>query len=251
MKKTTVVAIVVSTLVAALSLCVGAYFIFSDREKPRDMPDIDDDYRYENRGSYNRRVYDEDETIVYCNSYDGYLNIRDEASSKGNKLGQFRNGPDGAVLLGTYGSWVKIDYNGIVGFVHKPSISYTPTKAVTVDIDGKWLMGPWYPESREYAYLIFNNGTYAVQYYYGTIAYGTYKLEGDEIIFTAYMVKSGMGFDIASTERYRITVSPKRIGPLTKRMLVKEADAWKHDGELFWTWNEYNEIKKEIKKLVK
>lgn len=254
MKKSAVIAIVVGSVLGTLILCLGAYFIFSNGEKARDIPDIEDDYRYENRGGYSQRIYDhydENATIVYCNSYDGFLNIRAEASSKSEILGKFRNGPEGAVYLSTSGNWVKVDCNGIVGYVHKPSVSYSPTKEVTIDVDAKWLMGPWYPSSKEYAYLIFNNGTYAVQYYYGTIAYGTYKLEGDEIVFSANMVRGGLGFDIASYERYRISMSPKRIGHLTKRMLIKADDAWKYSGELVWTWSEFTDIMKEVKRMVK
>ena len=36
---------------------------------------------------------------VYSNAYDGYVSIRVEPSSKSEKIGEFRNGPDGAILL--------------------------------------------------------------------------------------------------------------------------------------------------------
>jgi uncharacterized protein YgiM (DUF1202 family) len=148
---------------------------------PRAIPEGIETYDV---GSYNT-VADE---IVYSHSYDGYLSIRDTPSSKGVKIGKFRNGPEGAIKLSESGNWVEIDYNGIVGYVSKKHVVTYPTKAVTVDIDEKWLAGPWYPAHRNYAYMIFNNGTYTVQYEYGTLADGTYQVDGDEMIFSATML---------------------------------------------------------------
>lgn len=219
------------------------YFVLGNSDRARGVPEGIDTYGY---GSYD---YVSD-NIVYCNSYDGYLSIRDTPSSKGEKIGKFRNGPEGAIKLGETGNWVEIDCNGVVGYVSNKYVVTYPTKAVTVDIDEKWLAGPWYPSHRSYAYMIFNNGTYTVQYEYGTLAYGTYHLEGDEIIFNATML-ANQGYDVGSYERHKITVSPKRIGPLTKRSLIKEDDRWKYYGELVWTWAEYAQLKKQTKENVR
>ena len=241
-KKININTILLSTI---LLILVGGivFFVLNNSDKPRGVPGQIDTY---GDGAYNNVAED----LVYCNSYDGYLNIRATPSSKGEKLGKFRNGPEGAIRISESGNWVEIDYNGIVGYVSKNSLVSYPTKAVTVDVDDKWLAGPWYPSHSNYAYLIFSNGTYTVQYAYGTLAYGTYHLEGDEIIFNATML-SNQGYDVGSYERHKITVSPKRIGPLTKRGLIKEDARWEHYGELVWTWAEYAELKKRTKENVR
>ena len=241
-KKVNVNTILLSAILVLLVAGGVGFFLVGNLDEPRGVPKGIDAYD----GSYN---YAADE-IVYSNSYDGYLTIRATPSSKGEKIGKFRNGPEGAIKLSETGNWVEVDYNGVVGYVSKKYVVTYPTKAVTVDIDEKWLMGPWYPSHRNYAYMIFNNGTYTVQYEYGTLAYGTYQVEGDEIIFTATML-SNLGYDVGSYERHKITVSPKRIGPLTKRSFIKEEDRWKHYGELVWTWAEYSELKKRTKENVR
>lgn len=65
---------------------------------------------------------------VYSNAYDGFVNIRQSPSSSAPILGVLKNGPDGAVLLGTEGEWKKIDYNGIVGYVYEKYVQDTPTE---------------------------------------------------------------------------------------------------------------------------
>lgn len=242
-KKVNINTILLSIILVLLVAGGIGYFVLGDSDKSRGVPEGIDTY---GDGAYNNVA----ENLVYSNSYDGYLSIRDTPSSKGEKIGKFRNGPEGAIKLSETGNWVEVDYNGVVGYVSKKYVVTYPTKAVTVDIDEKWLMGPWYPSHRSYAYMIFNNGTYTVQYEYGTLAYGTYQVEGDEIIFTATML-SNLGYDVGSYERHKITVSPKRIGPLTKRSFIKEEDRWKHYGELVWTWAEYSELKKRTKENVR
>jgi hypothetical protein len=65
---------------------------------------------------------------VYSNAYDGFVNIRQATQSKAPILGVLRNGPEGAILLGTEGEWKKIDCNGIVGYVYEKYVQDTPTE---------------------------------------------------------------------------------------------------------------------------
>lgn len=259
-KKMRVIIMALCGAVAILGTVLILFLIFKNDNNTRTRPEIEEDRGYynNNNASYNHNYNTNqgrshrtgNEVIVYSKSSDGFLNIRETPSSKGRILGKLRNGPQGAVYLGQSGSWTEVECNGVVGYVYTKYLSYTPTVAVTVDIDIKWLTGPWYPYSKEYAYLIFNNGTYAVQYYYGTIAYGTYKLEYDEIVFSAQMVRSGLGFPVSSYERFKINVSPKRIGNMTKRSLVKEDDLWRYSGELVWTYAQFKEIQKDTKRYL-
>lgn len=65
---------------------------------------------------------------VYSNANDGFVNIRQTPQSKAPVLGVLRNGPEGAILLGTDGEWKKIDCNGIVGYVYEKNVQDTPTE---------------------------------------------------------------------------------------------------------------------------
>lgn len=65
---------------------------------------------------------------VYSNAYDGFVNIRQTPQSKAPILGVLRNGPEGAILLGTEGEWKKINCNGIVGYVYEKYVQDTPTE---------------------------------------------------------------------------------------------------------------------------
>ncbi len=65
---------------------------------------------------------------IYSNAYDGFVNIRQEPNSKAKVVGVLRNGPEGAVLLGTEGEWKKIDCNGVVGYVYEQHVQFTPTE---------------------------------------------------------------------------------------------------------------------------
>ena len=64
---------------------------------------------------------------VYSNAYDGFLNIRQAPNGGAPILGVLKNGPDGAILLGSEGEWKKIDYHGIVGYVYGKYVQFTPT----------------------------------------------------------------------------------------------------------------------------
>lgn len=68
------------------------------------------------------------QTKVYSNAYDGFVNIRQAPQSKAPILGVLRNGPEGAILLGSEGEWKKIDCNGIVGYVFGKYVQDTPTE---------------------------------------------------------------------------------------------------------------------------
>lgn len=65
---------------------------------------------------------------VYSNAYDGFVNIRQAPESNAPVLGVLQNGPEGAILLGHEGEWVKIDCNGIEGYVYGKYVQNTPTE---------------------------------------------------------------------------------------------------------------------------
>ena len=65
---------------------------------------------------------------VYSNASDGFTNIRQSPESNAPIVGVLRNGPEGAILLGTVGEWKHINCNGIEGYVFYQCVQDTPTE---------------------------------------------------------------------------------------------------------------------------
>ena len=185
---------------------------------------------------------------VYSNAYDGYINIRDSSTSKGTIIGQFKNGPDGAICLSQTGEWTKINYKGVTGYVYPKYLSDSPTEDVTLSIDGNWLKGIWRNAEEQYAYLIFNNGTFALQSASGTLAYGTYMLKGNDIEFNITQFLSSM--EISKIKRFRIDSSSYEIGPLRKQSFLNNTEMYGNSEGLTWTESQYLALRNEIRKLL-
>ena len=81
---------------------------------------------------------------VYSNCYDGYLNVRSAPTTNSTILGELRNGPEGAELLGVEGKWSKVRVKGVVGYVSSNYLQSTPTDPVHInaaEVVGKWSDG--------------------------------------------------------------------------------------------------------------
>lgn len=65
------------------------------------------------------------QTYVYSVANDGYTNIRSANSTSARIIGELRNGGGYAVYMHTSGNWYKVNYNGIVGYVHKSQVRMT------------------------------------------------------------------------------------------------------------------------------
>ena len=188
---------------------------------------------------------------VYSSAYDGYVVIRNTPSLDSPAMGKFRNGPQGATYMGENGSWTQINYNGIVGWVHSSYVSRTPTKAVTVDVDGDDLEGIW-NEDVTFYYLIFNNGKFMGTWdtsWQGSES-GHYYLEGDEIVFVVdkYDVPEEMEGLVRKNSRYGLNGRTKSIEGLSRTDYVSEAEArqWEEEGMgggLWWTRKQFQKIK--------
>ena len=116
---------------------------------------------------------------VYACAYDAYVNIREKPDYKAPILGVFRNGPDGAILLGTEGDWTKIDCNGIVGYVFSQYVQNTPTVAYigTATIDD--IAGLYYAPGG-YGMYLWDDGTWESGYNDPTEG-GKYILQNNEV----------------------------------------------------------------------
>lgn len=131
---------------------------------------------------------------VYANAFDAFVNIREKPEAKAPILGVFRNGPEGAVLLGIEGEWTKIDCDGIVGYVLSKYVQDTPTVAYTGSATIDDIAGVYYKDG--YGMYLWYDGTWESgsnndDYYQvdpsllenmGTIyASGQYSLQNNEV----------------------------------------------------------------------
>ena len=88
---------------------------------------------------------EEQVTLVYCNSADGFVNIRRSPSAKSDTLGKLvKNGPP-ATLIADNGKWYKVKYDNIEGFVNKKyakiengTLNATNSNKVYYIYFGKW-----------------------------------------------------------------------------------------------------------------
>lgn len=133
--------------------------------------------------------------MVYANSYDGYVNVRAAASKQSKVVCKLYNGGDGAERLGTEGNWVKIRYDGKVGYVHRDYIQNTPTAPAywdAADVVGVWSQKTVIdPDEPDFDLLIFDDGQFAMfsfQSPSGSFLFvgGKWRLEEDRIIMSLY-----------------------------------------------------------------
>lgn len=102
--------------------------------------------------------------MIYANSHDGFLNIREEPSAKSPILGVIYNGAAGAEHLGVVdGDWIKVNKGGIEGYVHRNYVQKVPAAPVTIETEA--LVGVWTCSvgkgDNTTAILFFKDGTYA------------------------------------------------------------------------------------------
>lgn len=124
-----------------------------------------------------------DPNRVYSCAYDGFVNMREQPSFKAPKIGQFRNGPQGATLVEDLGEWVKINIGGLVGYVPSKFVQHTPTIAYTGNVSVDWLEAHWGVGD---GLLVFNNGYW--EYWannYCPYIRGYYIMQNNEVKFTA------------------------------------------------------------------
>ena len=184
--------------------------------------------------------------IVYSSAYDGYVVIRNCPSLQCAAIGKFPNGPTGATYLGEDSGWTQINYNGIIGWVNSTYVTRTPTKEVTVDVDGNVLEGIWTEDGYSY-YLIFDNGYYMQEWdtSSGGSVTGHYYMEGDSIFFVpdTYDLPD---YIVPSVEEYKIV--NRTIENLERVPYVSEEDAKLYDeegygGSLWWTKKQFRKLK--------
>lgn len=178
---------------------------------------------------------------VYSCAYDGFVNMRATASYSAPKVGEFRNGPEGAILLEEEEDWVKIDVHGLVGFVPSKYVRKTPTVAYTGDISVDWLEGMWSSKGGNIT-NIFNNGTYEHGYDYPTER-GKYIMQNkDEIVFTPLWIDPGFldGTDDAEWfKAYTLKITNKVDKEMSK--LLQDGDVMPYRQKRFMTQKELEE----------
>ena len=188
------------------------------------------------------QVENPNEVRVYSNAYDGFVNVRSQPSAKSAILGKLKNGPDYLVQLGVQGKWIIVQWQNTIGYVNKSVVGYTPWKPVYLSVDGDSLQGAYCSEEGDFysCYYVFSNGKFAhfeCGKYEGEEYYGTWKLEGTDIIFTTKYVASDYFGRIHVGETKRLPVKSNMIGDY-KREILSAGDT------------HFQQTKKKVNKLV-
>lgn len=147
-----------------------------------------------------------DGDYIYSNAYDGYVNIRQQATAKSSILGVLPNGNHAAEFIEVAynnNNWYYIYYKGIYGYVAKSQVGWSPAAAVNLSIKASWLAGTWVNDNG-YVFAIDKNGKFT---YKGEVTVtGKWRLSGgDSITFTA---SNGMW-----KQTYSVNLATSNIGP--------------------------------------
>ena len=200
------------------------------------------------------------EIRLYSNSYDGFVNVRQDKSVKSPILGKLKNGEDYLVQLGVDGNWVAVNWHGMTGYVNKSVVGSTPWKPVYLDIDSNGFQG-WYSNGYT-SYLVFSNGKYAAVHQYGDLVYGVWRFEGTDVIFKARSVTDyGRSCNnyVGQEERYGVTVKSKSnitFGSHKKKLLRPNSYYYSRDeylsgSDMVVSKEDFQDYKKKVSKLVK
>ena len=119
--------------------------------------------------------------VVYSCAYDGFVNMRQTPSYKAAKVGKFKNGPTGAVLIQNLGEWMHINYNGTKGYVPSRFVQDEPTVAYVGSATASDISGVWIIQSEYNVYNIYDNGYWMVMSNYFPYAYGYYIMQNNEV----------------------------------------------------------------------
>lgn len=142
---------------------------------------------------------------IYSNAYDGYVNIRQQASTKSSILGVLPNGNYPAEFIEVaYNNknWYYIYYKGIYGYVAKSQVGWSPAAAVNLNIKAAWLSGTWINDS---GHIIACEKSGKFTYKGDVTVTGKWRLSGgDSITFTA---SNGMW-----KQTYSVNLATSNIG---------------------------------------
>lgn len=119
--------------------------------------------------------------VVYSCAYDGYVNMRQTPSYKAAKVGKFKNGPTGAVLIQNLGEWMHINYNGTKGYVPSRFVQDEPTVAYVGSATARDISGVWVIRGAYNVYNIYDNGYWMEMGNYFPLAYGYYIMQNNEV----------------------------------------------------------------------
>ena len=175
-------------------------FAYDQTEGVGDMPDEEEVDPYEL----------ELENLVYADAYDGFVNIRSSASDRGVVIGKFKNGREGAKILGKERGWLLIDYKGVRGYVYSKYVSSRPTDPVFVAVDGHWMKGTWTDGSTKY--ILDSYGGLTVIHPDGQKGKGNWQLAAYDVILQATF-KGGE----TETKRLPVDMDNNRLGNLRRR----------------------------------
>lgn len=166
--------------------------------------------------------------LVYANSHNGFLNIREEPTAKSAIVGRMYNGDEGAEELGAVvGNWIRVKQRNSSGWIHSGYAQKIPSSPALLDAEK--LCGVWVARtdlgSCNFATLVFfNDGTYVEGYGggYHLGGAGRWTLQDGRLVLE-------QSFDMETKERSRgkkeiVVVREDSI----KKLLYSEGDLLYH-----------------------
>lgn len=158
--------------------------------------------------------------ILYSNAYDGYVNIRQQPTTKSAIIGVLRNGNKYVEKVGVHGNWIMVKWENLVGYAHKSMLGRKPWKPFNLNITADQIEGIYGTEGCKgiyISYAIFNNGRYAQysgNFIGSTYSYGRWKFEGNDLVLTTKQVTAEgreNGVRVGQIERLPIKVKGNRV----------------------------------------
>ena len=197
------------------------------------------------------------EVRIYSNAFDGFTSIRQMPDSQAPIIGRLNNGTDYLSLVNYHGEWLAVKWQNRVGYVKAHLVGYTPAPPVYLGVDANYMGGIY--GGREEGYLVFGNGKFARFYNYSDVAYGKWRFEGYEIVFTTkYVNNHGSAYGneyVGKVRRLQVNVGQMTIGGYRK-VPTRSSSYYERLGECSCCWDyitkeDYQEYRKTASRLVR
>lgn len=171
----------------------------------------------------------------YSNAYDGYVNIRQQPTTKSAIIGVLRNGNKYVEKVGVHGNWIMVKWENLVGYAHKSMLGRKPWKPFNLNITADQIEGVY--AASDGIYCVYNKGkfTYLGHDWYGDgLSHGRWKFEGNDIILTTkYVTAEGkdMGLRVGTAKRLTIHANGNKVTSIGSYSKFNKSEVYDFNGQ--------------------